>query len=169
MTKIRNGFSFPRRNQLSFDGTTVTLSEVFPHVVMFADRPRHVADAVSLQVFVDGWTKGGDESFRNDPPNAGFTVWADGAYQVSVMELSDPVYDGQKLSFKVKPVEGQLPKSGEQTSVFIDWCNQGNVLTASAGCFRSKHPHIGPFGLRQNYVEGRIHFFGSHDDFVLTA
>jgi hypothetical protein len=56
--------------------------------------------------------------------NAGFTVWADGAYQVSVMELSDPAYDGQKLSFKVKPVEGQLPKAGEHTSVFIDWCNQ---------------------------------------------
>jgi hypothetical protein len=111
-------------NRLSFDGTTVTLSEISPHIVMFADRPRRVADAVSLQAFIDGWTKGGDESFRNDPPNAGFTVWADGAYQVSVMELSDPAYDGQKLSFKVKPVEGQLPKAGEHTSVFIDWCNQ---------------------------------------------
>lgn len=110
-------------NRLSFDGTTVTLSEVSPLIVMFADRPRRVADAVSLQALVDDWAKGGN-SFRNDPPNAGFTVWADGAYQVSVMELSDPIYDGQKLSFKVKPVEGQLPKAGENTSVFIDWCNQ---------------------------------------------
>jgi hypothetical protein len=107
-------------NGLSFDGTTVTLSEVSPHIVMFSDRPRRVAEAVPVQAFVDGWTKGGDESFQKDPPNAGFTVWADGAYQVSVVEISDPVYDGQKLSFKVKPVEGQLPKSGEHTSVFID-------------------------------------------------
>lgn len=110
-------------NRLSFDGTTVTLSEVSPQIVMFADRPRRVADAEPLQAFVDGWTKG-SQSFLSDPPNAGFTVWADGAYRVSVMELSDPVYDGQNLSFKVKAVEGQLPKSGEQTSVFIDWCNQ---------------------------------------------
>jgi hypothetical protein len=107
-------------NGLSFDGTTVTLSEVSPHVVMFADRPRRVADTIELQAFVDAWTKGGDESFQKDPPNAGFTVWADGAYQVSVAELSDPAYDGQKLSFKVKPIEGQLPKSGQHTSVFID-------------------------------------------------
>src|SRR5262245_13463533 len=76
-------------NGLSFDGTTVTLSEVSPQVMMFTDRPRRVAEAVPLQAFIDGWTKGGDDSFRKDPPNAGFTVWADGAYQTSVVEISD--------------------------------------------------------------------------------
>ena len=83
-----------------------------------------MADTASLQDFVDGWTKGKDNSFKSTPPNAGFTVWVDGAYQVSVMQLSDPAYDGRNLSFKVKSVKGQLPKSGEQTSIFIDWCNQ---------------------------------------------
>lgn len=107
-------------NGLSFDGTTVTLSDVSPYVVLFTDRPHRVADTIGLRAFVDAWTKGGDESFQKDPPNAGFTVWADGAYQISVVELSDPAYDGQKLSFKVKPVEGQLPKSGQHTSIFID-------------------------------------------------
>ena len=111
-------------NKLSFNGTTVTLSEVSPRIVMFADRPRRVADTVSVQDFVDGWAKGKDNSFQSSPPNAGFTVWVDGAYQVSVMQLSDPAYDGRNLSFKVKSVKGQLPKSGEQTSIFIDWCNQ---------------------------------------------
>lgn len=110
--------------RLSFDGTTVVLSEVSPQIVMFADRPRRIADTAPLQDFVDGWTKGKGTSFQSNPPNAGFTVWANGAYQVSVMELSNPAYDGKSLSFKVKAVKGQLPKSGDQTSVFIDWCNQ---------------------------------------------
>jgi hypothetical protein len=91
---------------------------------MFADRPRRVADTVPLQDFVNGWMNGKATSFQSNPPNAGFTVWADGAYQVSVMELSNPAYDGRTFRFKVKAVKGRLPKSGAQTSVFIDWCNQ---------------------------------------------
>jgi hypothetical protein len=104
---------------LSFDGATASFTEVSPQVTMFTDRPRRVAAVLTVQQLVDAWAKGKD-SFRRNPPNAGITVWADGGYQVSVVTLSEPAFDGKQLSFKAKLISGNLPKSGTRASLFID-------------------------------------------------
>jgi hypothetical protein len=105
---------------MTFDGTSLKLSGVSPSMVMFADRPHRNAEAVPLQAFVDAWAKGGDEGFRADPPNAGVTTLVDGKFQVATVELSDPKLDGSTLTFGAKPLEGTVPNTGGQTSLFID-------------------------------------------------
>src|SRR2546426_206943 len=59
---------------MQFDGKVLTLSGVDPAVLMFTDRPHRVADSAPLARFVEDWTKGGDDSFRRKPPNAGITT-----------------------------------------------------------------------------------------------
>lgn len=105
---------------MQFDGTVLTLNGVAPAMVMFTDRPHRNAEAVPLQAFVEAWTKGGDKSFRADPPNAGVTTLVDGKFQVATVELSEPSLDGTTLTFNAKALEGTVPGAGGQTSVFID-------------------------------------------------
>jgi hypothetical protein len=107
-------------DSMTFEGAILKLAGVSPSVVMFTDRPHRNAEAVSVQAFVDAWAKGGDESFRADPPNAGVTTLVDGKFRVATVELSDPRLDGSTLTFAVKPLEGTVPNAGGQTSVFID-------------------------------------------------
>lgn len=105
---------------MQFDGKVLTLSGVDSTVLMFTDRPHRVADSAPLAAFVDAWTKGGDDSFRADPPNAGLTTLVDGKFQVVTVELSEPRLEGSTLSFNAKALEGAVPPSGGQTSIFID-------------------------------------------------
>jgi len=102
-----------------FDGTTLTLNDVNPSVTMFTDRPARAARTVTVAEFVEAWSKG-SESFKSDPPNAGVTGIVDGKLQTATVELTDPAIDGTSLSYKVKVLEGELPKSASAVSIFID-------------------------------------------------
>jgi hypothetical protein len=102
-----------------FDGTTLTLSDINPSITMFTDRPARAARMIGVAEFVEGWSKGG-ESFRSDPPNAGVTGIVDGKLQTATVELTEPAVSGTSLSYKVKLLEGELPKSFSAVSVFID-------------------------------------------------
>ena len=104
----------------TFENGRLTLKDV-PLVVYFSDRPARISGQLSIQVFAQGWGQGSD-SFRADPPNGTLSILTkDGANNV-VIELSDPnvkVKEGS-ISFKVRVLDGELPKSFGTASLFID-------------------------------------------------
>jgi hypothetical protein len=65
------------------------------------------------------WGEGKD-SFLSDPPNADLSIIEDGELQQTVVVLEDPVLDGTDLHYTVKIIDGEMPVTGENVSVFID-------------------------------------------------
>lgn len=71
----------------------LTLLDVAPITVRFADRPARYVDTLSVETFIERWSEG-DDSFQADPPNAALVLSQAGAGEVViVMELLNPVYD----------------------------------------------------------------------------
>ncbi len=112
------------------DGSTLTLTGLDPAVVMFSDRPQRLVRKVAVEDFVSEWASYG---FDTVPPNAAVT-WRgeDDLERSSVIELTDPNFDGEALSFSfdLSPIEvssaipaasdEMLPESFEDVSVFVD-------------------------------------------------
>ena len=113
------------------DGT-LTLNHV-PMVVYFADRPARISGMLSIQVFAQGWNQGPD-SFKADPPNGTLSILGEGGDNNVVVELSDPnvkVKEGS-ISFKIRVLQGELPKSFGLSTLFIDNNLSGHVLEPSS-------------------------------------
>jgi len=106
--------------EVQFDGTTLTLKNINPSMVMFTDRPARMAEAIPTATFLAGWDKGGAKSFKSDPPNAALTSIVGGKLQTATVELSEPRLDGTTLTFKARVIEGMVPTAGRATSLFID-------------------------------------------------
>lgn len=102
----------------SFDGKTLTLKGV-GSTLFFSDRPERIAGQVRTSDFVGHWTKGTD-NFAANPPNATLSVF--GAKEASsiVVVLANPRLNGNTLSYTVKILEGKLPASFKESSLFID-------------------------------------------------
>jgi hypothetical protein len=102
----------------TFDGKTLTLKGVGP-TLYFSDRPERIAGQLRTSDFVSHWTKGSD-NFAANPPNATLSVF--GAKEVSsiVVVLTNPKLDRNTLSYTVKVLEGKLPASFKESSLFID-------------------------------------------------
>jgi hypothetical protein len=73
---------------------------------------------------VEGWGRGG-EGFAKDPPNATVSVFSKGDAIVhdAVVVLKDPKLHGDRLTFAVKVLEGDLADADGPASVFIDTAN----------------------------------------------
>jgi len=102
----------------SFDGETLTLNDV-PLVIYFSDRPNRIAGDMNLESFVEAWSKGSD-SFKADPPNATLSILDESGNKDVVVELSDLQLSGDSFTFKVRILEGNIPKSFGPSSLFID-------------------------------------------------
>ena len=113
------------------DGTggdgTFTLRGVDRNVVAFADRPVRLARRMPVESVVSGWASG----FGDDPPNASLAFELDGVEQVHAVTLTNPVIDGDELTFDFTPLTdgaplvvgaraAALPAQFESASVFID-------------------------------------------------
>ncbi|WP_353674287.1 hypothetical protein [Synechocystis sp. LKSZ1] len=107
---------------------TLRLVNVNPQTLYFSDRPKRVAGNLTMPAYFDEWTdKAGADNFKNDPPNATLSVY-EGSNQentLAVIEISNPVMEGKDLIYKYKIIEGELPKSGGATALFIDWIGAG--------------------------------------------
>ncbi len=103
----------------SLQGQTLTLDGVSPNSIVFADRPVRAAGHLLTQHLLEEWTEG---SFAKDPPNATVSVMSkDGAsVRDAVVELRDPHLDGDKLTFDVRVLEGDLTGADGPASVFVD-------------------------------------------------
>lgn len=101
------------------DTRTMTFVGVSPVVTFFSDRPQRIAGHVRLEGFLQLWDEGTD-SLEADPPNANLSVVDEGNVNSTVIELRNPVMDGDSLTYEVSILEGDLPPFGGVNSLFID-------------------------------------------------
>jgi hypothetical protein len=100
-------------------GQTLTLTGISLNAIVFADRPVRAAGHLLTEHLLEEWTVG---SFAKDPPNATVSVLSkDGAsVRDAVVELKIPHLEGDKLTFDVRVLEGDLTGADGPASVFVD-------------------------------------------------
>ncbi|TCT03478.1 hypothetical protein [Aquabacter spiritensis] len=107
-------------DSVTVDGNTLTLKGVAPQTLMFTDRPERMTGDAPTPAFVKFWTTGKSD-FEKDPPNATLAVTVDGKPATAVVELTNPVLNGDSLTYTFKVLGGDPPKNGTNPSLFIDW------------------------------------------------
>jgi len=138
------------------DKGTLTLKDVSPTTLFFSDRPVRMAGHFNKEDYLKLWTDGKD-SFDADPPNATLSVFEGGQDDLLdvVVKLQNPRYQGDDLIYDITLIEGQLPKMGGPSSLFIDifgiwrrtarravWVSAAAATTAeaSAAAAAAAHP-----------------------------
>jgi hypothetical protein len=106
----------------SLQGETLTLNGVAPSTIVFADRPVRAAGHMLTAHLLEGWGRGAGEGFAKDPPNATVSVFGKGDATVhdAVVVLKTPKLVGDRLTFAVQVLEGDLAGADGPASVFID-------------------------------------------------
>ena len=107
---------------------TLRLVNVNQQTLYFSDRPVRVAGHLNMPAYMDEWKAGeGPDNFANDPPNATLSVYEDGNPEntLVVVEISHPVIEGNDLIYNYKIITGEIPQSGGETALFIDWVGVG--------------------------------------------
>jgi hypothetical protein len=104
----------------TLQGDTLTLTGVTPHSIIFADRPvRSAGHQLTADIIAD-WGAG-DDSFTKNPPNATISVFSkDGTVKDAVVVLKSPKLEGDKLTFNVQTLEGDLTGGDGGAALFID-------------------------------------------------
>ena len=103
----------------NLQGQTLTLAGVSPTSIVFADRPVRAAGHLPTEALLEEWTTG---DFAKDAPNATVSVLSkDGvsAHDV-VVELRTPHLEGDRLTFDVRVLEGDLAGADGPAAVFVD-------------------------------------------------
>lgn len=105
----------------------VTLIGVSPNTIFFTDRPKRIGGHITNEGFLKVWNEQGD-SFKNDPPNASISVVNGNKISDVIVELSNPILEGNNLTYDIKVVYGEIPNQDGITAVFID----GKILKGAA-------------------------------------
>ncbi|NOD78815.1 hypothetical protein GS639_21710 [Ruegeria sp. HKCCD4332] len=114
----------------------LTLSGVSPVTLFFSDRPDRIAGNMKTERFVPFWSEG-DDSFLAVPPNADLSILEDDELLQVVVELTNPVLDGDDLHYTVSRIlTGTMPVLGENTSLFIDVVGMPRTPVSAAGVRR---------------------------------
>ena len=108
------------------DGTrTLTLNDVSPTTISFAERPDREVAHESTEAFIQGWDQG-EDSFEVNPPNAALDIIDQHSQSIVIVELVNAHYDPatQTLEYQVIILEDEhgedLPQSFEEAVLFID-------------------------------------------------
>jgi hypothetical protein len=101
----------------------LVLEGVSPNAIIFADRPVRSAGHALTAHLLEEWS--GNESFAKTPPNATVSVLmkAKAAVVDAVVVLKSPRLEGDKLTFDVDVLEGDLAGGDGAASVFMDIIN----------------------------------------------
>jgi hypothetical protein len=121
----------------SLQGQQLTLVGVAPNSIVFADRPVRSAGHVLTAHLLEEWGTGSD-SFAKDPPNATVSVFSkDGStIRDAVVVLKTPNLAGDRLTFDVQVLEGDLAGADGPASVFIDIIGMPGTPLSFAGAAR---------------------------------
>ncbi len=127
-------------DSMTFDKATskLTLEGVSGSTLFFSDRPERVAGNMKTAAFVPFWSKGKD-SFLSDPPNADLSILEGTELKQVVLVLQDPELAGDKLSYTVKVIDGEMPEKGTDVSVFIDVIGMPLTPVSYAGVARRSY------------------------------
>ena len=104
-------------------GGKLVLEGVSPNAIIFADRPVRSAGHALTAHLLEEWS--GTDSFAKTPPNATVSVLmkAKAAVVDAVVVLKSPKLEGDKLTFDVDVLEGDLAGGDGAVSVFMDIIN----------------------------------------------
>jgi hypothetical protein len=107
-----------------------------PHSIIFADRPVRAAGHQATADIIADWGSG-DDSFTKNPPNATVSVFSkDGSVKDAVVVLKNPKLEGDKLTFNVQTLEGDLNGGDGSAAVFIDIIGRPLTPLSFAGVAR---------------------------------
>jgi hypothetical protein len=125
---------------MSFDPATkkLTLSGISPVTLFFSDRPKRIAGNMTTEAFVPFWSTGSD-SFLSDPPNADLSILEGNTLRQIVVVLQEPVLEGDSLTYTIEVVDGDMPTSGNNASVFIDVIGMPLTPVSYAGVARRSY------------------------------
>jgi hypothetical protein len=120
----------------TLQGDTLTLTGVSPSSIIFADRPVRAAGHQATSDVIAEWGSG-DDSFVKNPPNATVSVFGkDGAVKDAVVVLKNPKLEGDKLTFNVQTLEGDLAGADGGAALFIDIIGRPFTPMSFAGVAR---------------------------------
>lgn len=120
---------------MSYDrgANTLILDHPSPTVIFFADRPYRLAGHVPLPAFLELWSEGAN-SFKQDPPNANLSTIDGGDVSSAVIEIANPQFSNDRLTYEVvKVLEGDLSSLAGESSLFIDGLLKGAAGGAAGG------------------------------------
>lgn len=121
----------------SLEGETLTLEGIGANSIIFADRPVRSAGHALTKHLLEEWDTG-DDSFGKDPPNATVSVFDENGSKVrdAVVVLKAPKLQGDKVTFTVQVLEGDLVGAKGPASVFIDIIGLPRTPLSFAGVAR---------------------------------
>jgi len=120
----------------TLQGDTLILTGVTPSSIIFADRPVRSAGHQPTADVIAEWGSG-DDSFAKNPPNATVSVFGkDGLVKDAVVVLKNPKLEGDKLTFNVQTLEGDLNGGEGAAAVFIDIIGRPFTPMSFAGVAR---------------------------------
>jgi hypothetical protein len=107
------------------EGQKLTLDGISPNAIVFADRPVRSAGHALTAHLLEEWSINSPDSFAKTPPNATVSVFnkAKAGVVDAVVVLKSPKLDGERLTFDVDVLEGDLTGGDGAVSVFMDIIN----------------------------------------------
>src|SRR5215204_7012160 len=121
----------------TLQGGKLILTGVSPTSIVFADRPVRSAGHDLTTRIIEDWGTGSD-NFAKDPPNAtvsGFSKDGSGIRD-AVVVLKNPKLEGDRLTFDVDVLEGDLAGADGPASIFIDIIGRPFTPMSFAGVAR---------------------------------
>jgi hypothetical protein len=104
---------------VTYQDGRLTLIDVSPMVIFFANRPYRVAGHVHMAEYLQDWGNVQD-SFKADPPNATLSFLNGDDMRSVPVELMNPRMQGADLVYDIHILEGKMPAKGGAGSLFID-------------------------------------------------
>jgi hypothetical protein len=124
----------------ALQGDKLVLTGVAPSSILFADRPVRAAGHALTVHLLDEWSPANPDkdSFAKDPPNATVSAFSkDGAViRDAVVVLKSPKMEGDRLTFDVQVLEGDLAGADGPASIFIDIIGRPWTPVSFAGVAR---------------------------------
>jgi hypothetical protein len=107
------------------EGQKLTLEGISPNAIIFADRPVRSAGHALTAHLLEEWSSNAPDSFAKTPPNATVSVFnkAKAGVTDAVVVLKSPKLEGERLTFDVDVLEGDLAGADGAASVFMDIVN----------------------------------------------
>jgi hypothetical protein len=141
-------------NGVAFKDGVLSLKDVSPTTIFFADRPERAIGHVRNDMFLKLWTEG-KNSFKADPPNASLSFFdrTGGRPALAVVELSNPRADGKNPGLRCANCGGHYPDTGRR----------GHTIHRRHGCTLRSHGRSSAYGLSllgAESVQGTVAFAG---------
>ncbi len=100
----------------------LVLDGVASNAIVFADRPVRAAGHALTAHLLEEWSLSSADSFAKDPPNATISVMnkSKGTVSDAVVVLKSPKLEGDRLTFDIAVLEGDLGQADGPATLFID-------------------------------------------------